>query len=517
MLLVALLACAPDADPTATDAADRDAAEHDPDPDADTTDPLPTPQLVTRLSLDLRGVRPSADELAAAEADPAVLDAWVAAWVAAPAFATRVAWIWNDALHTAVWADDYTRFGALDTDTWRALGWEPLAVIEAVVAEDRPFTDIVTADASRADPALAALWGLPYDGDGGWAWTAYDDRPLAGLLSTNGLWQRHMADTTNFNRRRANLVARAFVCSDFFDRDGTFTFSVSDDLVSVETAVRTEPACLTCHAALDPLASFFGGFTERSQEEPLERFRGYSPLQAEWAAAMVAPAWFGHPGGDLVDLGRMIAEDPRFARCAVRRLYEGLTDRSFDDEPAREALIDTFVAGGQRVGAVVPAIVGTPAYRSAEERTLRVEQLATALADTLHLDAATLDDLTWTTEHRLVAGASDDETVLVRNPSPGVGTQVMLDWAARTAVPEALALDRARDPRLLLPADDADADAVRATLSAWYLRFLGRAPDDAAVDRLYTLWEAAGGPASPDAAWEEVAMALVRHPYAVVY
>jgi hypothetical protein len=486
--------------------------------------------LLTRVSLDLRGVRPSLEEIAAVGDDPSVLDAWVADWVRAPAFAERVAWWWDDALHTAVWADDYQRFGTLEFATWRAIGQEPLRVVRGVVEEDRPFSDIVTTPETMADPTLAALYGLPYTGaDGGWGWTTYPDgRPMAGVLSSTSLWLRHTGDVTNFNRRRANLVASALLCADFLGRDGQFTFAIDPDtLTNIEEAVRTDPACLSCHAALDPLAALFGGFAERSLQEPEEQYVRYSFQNEAWYMAWTAPGYFGRPVAGLAELGELVAADPRFDRCAVRRSYEALvSDASFDDEPAGDALAAAFRdEDGERISALVARIVATPRYRSATLRTLTPEQLQTALVDLLGwgdgagdgVDADDLDDglvgLAWRDELRVLAGGTDDETILRRNGAPGAALQVVLDWAARQAVPAALAADRARpaaDRRLLTAEDDPPTQ-----LAAWYTRFLGVPvePDGPEVTRLLALWEGAGG---GDAGWEIVLEALVRHPRMVL-
>jgi hypothetical protein len=483
-------------------------------------EPLDAVGILTRLSLDLRGVRPTLAELADVQADPAVLDGYAEAWTRGDAFGERVAWWWNDALHTAVWADDYTRFDVLAFADWVSIGQEPLRIIRGVVAEDLPFSDIVTTPYTMADERLAARYGVPYTGvDGGWGWTAYTDRPAAGVLSSTSLWLRHTGDITNFNRRRANTVASVFLCADFLEREGQFALAIdAADLTSVENAVRTDPACLSCHAALDPLAAVFGGFAERSQDEPDAQYVRYSAFGEDWYTGWTTPAYFGRPMNDLADLGALIAADPRFAACAARRTYEGLVhDASFDDAPDAPALIETFTEG-MRVSALAVEIVATSQYRSATLRTLAPEQLHTALVDLLGWGASdTLEEgltsLTWRDELRVLGGAPDDDTVLLRNRAPGASLQVVLDWAARTAVPAALASDRARplEQRVLLTRET----DVEGQLAEWYTRFLGVpvTADSLEVDRLYALWATAEG----DAAWALALQALVRHPRTVLY
>ncbi|MEC8424110.1 MAG: hypothetical protein VX000_10055, partial [Myxococcota bacterium] len=346
----------------------------------------------------------------AVQADETILEDYAAAWVREDAFLDRVAWIWNDAVHTAVWGSSYTRFGDLSFDQWRVMGQEPLRIVRAVVEEGRPFSDVVTSAQLQIHPTLAGLWEDPVPAGAGWRWGAPgDDRPVAGMLSTNALWLRYTADALNHNRQRANAVARIFLCSDFLDREGGFTFQIDPaDLTSVELAVRTEPACVTCHAALDPLAGFFGGFSQRSDPFPLPVYARYSPFMADFFAASVPPAYYGSPGRDLVDLGAFIADDPRFAACAAERFYIGLVGGPPATLSARESWAAEFVASGLDARDLATRIVASDAYGADESRMLTPEQLQTAFADLLWWSPGGaaddgLNPLSWSVEHRLLA------------------------------------------------------------------------------------------------------------------
>ena len=478
---------------------------------------------IVRLSMQLTGRRPEAAWVRG-EPDAARVAEVLDLLLADPALGRRAAWTWNEALHIAAFGEAGSRWEEIPLSTRRALNWEPLAGVAAVVAEDRPLTDLVTAQSWPANPALAELLDRPYAGVAEeWAWTPYTDgRPMAGMLSTAGLWARHAADATNFHRRRANVVARVFVCADFFDRDVNFQLGTTDvATTAIEDAVRTDAACTTCHAALDPMAGFLGGFGERSEPSALAPWLRYSPRLAEYAAAGFPPAWYGTPGADISDLGRFIADDPRFARCMARRTYESLTGADFDDEPGAEALVTALVEGGFQYDALVRAVVATDAWAAPVEHVSAADQLATSLSAAYALpDAgagvdASLEDALFDGELRAMSGDTDDEMVLVRNSTPGAGSQLVVEWIARTALPAALAADAARPAaeRVLLPTTDTPVEADhRAALAGLYLRFLSRevAVDGPEVDRLYDLWSGAG--ADPTAAYAEVLLALSRHP-----
>ena len=508
------------------------AGDGDTDTDTDTEPDVPqlgpVPRLA-RLSLDLRGIRPSLAEIEAVQNDPSVLDAYATQWVQQDAFLDRIGWIWNDVVHTAVWGSTFTRFGFLSFDEWRVMGQEPLQIIRAVVAEDRPFSDVVTRSEIRVHPGLAALWQDPAPSSGGWQWGAPgDDRPVAGVLSTNALWLRYTADALNFNRQRANAVARIFLCADFLDREGGFTFSIdAEDLTSVEQAVQTEPACVTCHAALDPLAGFFGGFAQRSDAYPLPVYTRYSSFMEDYFAAGTAPAYYGQPGRDLVDLGAFIAADPRFAACAAERFHIGLVGAPPATVADREAWAARFSAGGLNARSLTREIVASDAYGADEARVLTPEQLQSVFADLLWWNPAGdetegLNPLSWSVEHRLLAGATDDVDVLERNRSLSLGPQVVLAHVARRAAPAAVAADLARPlgERRVVPVDVTASDAeVRTALAQVRTRFLSRpvGPEDPAVERLFVLWQASGGAQRPVESWGVVVEALLRHPAQTVY
>lgn len=477
---------------------------------------------LTRLSLDLLGRRPSPAALAVVDEDAVAAALKQAA--DDPALGRRAAWLWNEALHLAAWRDDLSRLSTLDPGTMRSLAWEPLAGIEAIVNEDRPFTDILTAAEWPANATVATLWGLEHTAEGeGWAWTAYaDGRPLAGLLSTNGLWMRHQADQTNFHRRRANMLARVFLCADFFEREVDFAVDEVLGDADVERAVRDVGACASCHSALDPLAGFLGGFSERSEPVDLASAGRYSPWLADWAAARSPPAYFGNPGADVADLGRQLAADPRFPRCVARRAYESLTESSFDSAPEREALVTTFVESGMRWDALAVAVVETEAWRAEGSRRLSADQVAVSVTEALGLPAELtgvwvgLEDVLLDGELRRLAGDSDDVDALVRVRAAAPGQLLAAEWVSRVAVPDALALDLLREPeeRLLLPADPftTDESVVRAQLANLTTRLLGRTvvPGSSAEERLVELWLLA----DENDRWGEVVEALLRHPEA---
>ncbi|MEM6290345.1 MAG: hypothetical protein AAGA54_03740 [Myxococcota bacterium] len=340
---------------------------------------------LVRVSMALRGVRPSADDLAAVEADPDALEGLVDGYLDDPTFGTTMMSLHNDALLVepdyAYYPAGFPNVGALEGRDFyeinRDIMQAPLRLVEHVIMNDRPYAEVVTADYTIANDTVATVWDLPYDGDGEWAVTAWSDgRDNAGVLSDSWLFQRHRSTAANANRGRANLVASAFLCADFTSNEVDIDVSIDlSDPEAVADAVLENPSCAACHAQLDPLASYFRGFFPLYvPEEQLLEDPPY-PMEVPWYeeffpdlldVPMLPAAFYGQEGDGLAFLGEKIAEDPRFAPCTVRRFWSFLHQVQLESVP--DDAIDRFEPGfaeGLDAKALVKAIVLHDDFRTA--------------------------------------------------------------------------------------------------------------------------------------------------------
>jgi hypothetical protein len=367
-----------------------------------------------RASVALRGLRPSADELAMVEADPSSLADLVDAWVASEAFGDTVTDYHAELLLVrADIIEPLPPLGPLEGynlhEMSASLAEAPLELARAIVMDDRPYTDIVSTDLIRANEVGAKVYGLPYDYEqGGWQDTRWvDGRPNAGVLSSSELWRRHESAGSNHHRARANLISDRFLCADFATRDITVEGGITlSDEFEVAEAVLTDPLCISCHQGLDPLASALFGFKKQIKRRTVSK--GYEdncsalpfgdplipyasvefcyPLQMfnpededQWAYwNLREPGYFGTPVDDLADIGDHIATDPRFGLCAARRWHGYLTQSDPFELPLDEAasLRDTFEATDHSAKALVKAIVLSERFRDAPRQIVRPEQVA---------------------------------------------------------------------------------------------------------------------------------------------
>lgn len=526
--------------------------ERSPAPRASIHLELDAPRLARRMSVDLRGVLPTAAELDAVDADPAALDELREAWLDDPRFEERMVGLYQERWRTRVDAFQayYYDFGLDATDEYaylRAVGEEPLRLIARVVAEDAPYTDIVTAEWVLANEMTAGIFPIDYPADAaGWtrsSWT--DTRPPAGVLSTNGLWWRYISPINNHNRARANAILDLLVCEDLLARPVVLSETISlEDGEGVDDPIRTEAACISCHATVEPLAVTLFGFINQDDQSALEMTR-YHAEREELGVELLAvePAWFGQPVAGLEDLGRAIALDSRFVDCAVETMAQGLLRRPVadaDDALLRDAR-DRFVEGGLRMKGTIRAVTESASYRAgaltddatetelARETTQRIlvaDQLRSILADLTGFayTRGGADLLDWDgAGFRVLAGGVDGESVTSPQRTPGLTwamvTRRVAQAAARDVVDHDLAEGSA--PILLtgvtastVPADAAFREQV-ADL-AW--RLFATRLSEADLDAFVELWtQVHDATASPTEAWASVVTVMLRDPAFLTY
>ncbi|HJQ82592.1 MAG TPA: DUF1549 domain-containing protein [Candidatus Binatia bacterium] len=287
--------------------------------------PLAPADLLVRASMDLRGLRPALGELDAIEADPNAYEALVDGYLHSPEFLERVKDLYDDAL--LVRREDFTD-EARDR-TWAVYG-EALELIAWIVGNDRPFTEIGTADYTVANQVFEGdtdRMPFPMEPVVGDAWqpTHYTDgRPHAGLLSTSAFYEVWDTNNTNKNRRRANRWSIVFHCYNFLDTPVDVTRDVdNNDDDAVLNAVTTRADCKACHDRLDPLASFLFPIDNMQRLEDVDPADFFSGDPDRWREAnRRPPAVYGVPGTDIRDLGRLLTAHPKFAECQTKRAFQ---------------------------------------------------------------------------------------------------------------------------------------------------------------------------------------------------
>lgn len=237
----------------------------------------------------------------------------------------------------------------LDDDYRKALLGEPMKLIEHIVRNDRPFTQIVTADYIMVTPYSARGYGIfeelrpkfknpddPFEyipvklkallgrskATNQESATGY--YPHAGLLSSFQYLRRYPTTETNRNRLRARMYFLHFLGVDALE----LAARVSDAAaVTAKYPIPTMQAseCVVCHKTIDPVAGLFQDYYS---------FEGvYGRRKGGWYTDMFAAGFEGEKLGSgerwraLQWLGERTAKDSRFAVAMVEHVYYILTGR----------------------------------------------------------------------------------------------------------------------------------------------------------------------------------------------
>ena len=239
----------------------------------------------------------------------------------------------------------------LANDYRKALLGEPMKLVEHIVRNDRPFTELVTADyfmvspygargygifgevkdqfKNPADPfefipvKLKALTGRSKSENQDSATGLY---PHAGLLSAFQYLTRYPTTETNRNRQRARVYFLHFLGVDVLELAARVGDAAAVS-AKFENPTMQASECVVCHKTIDPIAGLFQDYWKFADAGV------YGKRKGGWFMDMFAPGYEGEdmPGAErwraLQWLGERTAKDPRFAVAMVEHAYYILTGR----------------------------------------------------------------------------------------------------------------------------------------------------------------------------------------------
>ena len=233
-----------------------------------------------------------------------------------------------------------------------ALLGEPMSLVEHIVRNDRPFTEIVTANYIMVTPYTARGYGcfdelkdqfenpddpfeyIPVTLNSLKGRREREDQdsetgfyPHAGLLSSFQYLSRYPTTETNRNRLRARMYYEHFLGVDVLE----LAARVSDAAAvtaKFENPTMQASECVVCHKTLDPVAGLFQNYWRFDRNLAL-----YGKRKDGWFTDMFATGFEGDglPQNEkwraLQWLGEQTASDPRFSTTMVAHGYYLLTGR----------------------------------------------------------------------------------------------------------------------------------------------------------------------------------------------
>jgi len=174
---------------------------------------------------------------------------------------------------------------------------EPLELMAYVIENDRPYSEILTADYTLASIKSARLFKADTQSDSAFKpvknsgqslisgrFTDFDvdsstQIPHAGLLTSYAYLNKYPTTATNRNRARASATLKHFLG---FDVEDSSAREISNDALSDdENPTMNNPACTVCHSTLDPIAGAFQNFGGQGIFK--DRRYGLDSLDAEYA------------------------------------------------------------------------------------------------------------------------------------------------------------------------------------------------------------------------------------------
>lgn len=528
-------------------------------------------ETLRKAALHLVGRLPDADERAAvADGGEDALEDVLRGMLAEDAFYERLGDIFNDLLLTdryllypgfavdlldeadfpnaGAWWESLAGQDALREQVNRAVAREPIDLMRYIVRNDRPFTEVLTADYTVLNPFSAKLYGalLTFDdpSDPGELQVArltsarggLHALPHAGVLSSPMFLNRYPTTPTNRNRHRARVVFELFLATDVL-RIGERPIDPTQSL-QYQNPTRDDVQCNFCHKLIDPVAGAFQNYDDVDQE--------VFGAGREWYAEMYAPGFAGEdmPKSEFPEslqwFAARAAADPRFSAAAVRLVYRALTGQEplrypeGGEDPlylarlaawqAQDAAFtrigERFVADDHDLKTIFVELILSAYYRgvdvdeveASEESDVRLAAVGTGRLSPPELLAAKIHAVTgvrwlrpwdlreWlAADYELLYGGIDSDTITERVTRINA---VMAGVAARMANEVACAataydLSRPAESRALLPKvaldtvpEGAGVKSIRDNIRHLHARVLGEAlaDDDPEIERTYALF-----------------------------
>ncbi len=463
--------------------------------------------MLHKTSLNIMKRLPTASEIAEVESNgDAGLTTVFSTYVEGEAFMERIVEIYEprfpSGLRNRQAYSDYVRQFGGDTDRHREIGdpvlsdyvnlsgldsysKEAVRLIEYVVRNNRPFTEILTADYTVMN--YFGAWAYRREDSREWnplpnpefpAFPFDPNRyeavtlpiPQAGIFTTAGFLDNYRTTETNRNRNRAYTVYLHYLDFDILGIPGSRIST--DSGVAHEVPTMTDTTCTGCHTVMDPVASAFSRWQSETNVTYLEDAN-------DWVFETIFPTGFN--GVDRPDDARLsplqwmaneIAQDRRFAVATVKYLIPAITGHRFQDgsvagNGSDEAifldnentlineLADDFIASGYDYKALAVA-VGTSDFNADKPYLGGTASLVPVVR--LNRKLETLLDTSWTDDTFGAFLTSDriyGPVYQGKQPS-GIITSVV-DLMASEFACRAVARDLAKNNPVLLPNTDATA------------------------------------------------------------
>jgi hypothetical protein len=256
-----------------------------------------------------------------------------------------------------------------------AMQAESRALIERTLFDEhRPWADLLRAEDTFVDAALAEHYGLPSPGDEP-GWVAYPEEEGAaqrrGLLS-HGAFLSAFAKFDDTSPTQRGILIRTRLFCQTIDRpppgvnvDAPPVADDPDACKQERYAQHGEAGCKSCHDLVDPVGFGLENYDEAGRYR--EHDDGRPECTIEGRGELVGVGSFSGPA----ELSSLMIEAGGLDACVVTQLYRFAMGRYELDDPDHELigrLVDEATEGGElRFDEVLLDMVSTPAFRFRRE------------------------------------------------------------------------------------------------------------------------------------------------------
>ncbi len=513
---------------------------------------LDNAQTMRKATLSLAGRAPTAAELAGDN-----LDAALDSVMTEETFYQRLTETYNDLLLTDMFLQGSAAVDLLDEDVFPnaryfdaiqdgdqrnaerdrvndGIARETIELIKHVIREDRPYTEIITADYTMVNPFSAQAYGVeanfadPTD-PMEFVEAQIPGQPHAGVVTTVTFMNRYPTTDTNRNRHRSGIFYLYFLGTDVLKLADRPIDPTQSDLSQNPTLFDSQ--CTVCHTVVDPVAGAFQNWDDRGR---------YAPRDTGWYTDMLPPGIEGAQmpsdawGESMTWLTTRTAEDPRFVEAAVQHAFRLLTGQSPLSLPTDATRADyeaafrayevqyeffkqlglKFVDSNYSFRKLIKEIVKSPFYRAynagnvTPKRQAELADLGTSRLlspEMLSRKITATTGITWENNGRnvllnpgeflLLYGGIDSVSITTRMKEPNALAASIARRMSNEVSCRATPTDFTRPvaERLLFPTVEpgqTDAATVRAGITHLYWQLLGEkyADGDAEIERAYSLW-----------------------------
>ncbi|RZA26716.1 MAG: hypothetical protein EOP10_02665 [Proteobacteria bacterium] len=256
------------------------------------------------------------------------------------------------------------------TDTFnRDLMMEPGYIISHTVAEDRPFSEILT----TPDTIMTGTYGAWMHYNGPKLWANYPGGDIEGKkdpifnapdasdrthhrITRNSLHAGVLTTPayqllTNGRRAKANKAFETFYCSKF-----TVPTNAKPDPSDSNPDLTKRAFCKYCHITLEPMASFFNNWPLTGNLNYI--YTGNADDQG---------TFLGRSGKGAAAFGSIMVEADTFAACSVRRAFEFVNGRKMSQTEADLQLpryVSVLLSNNLNLRIVIKSMVADPSFRN---------------------------------------------------------------------------------------------------------------------------------------------------------